>query len=116
MKFRVFWNVLPRSQIDVDIDLRTRQYIPEDSELHNSFVVYFKGHSKYLGYLALRTNVHSLRGIRTYAREIKLESPVLAGNSISHRGTMVMRQIDIIVTLNLTIKPCLGGKCHENSL
>jgi hypothetical protein len=30
MKFRVFWDVLPCSQIDVDLDLRTQQYIPED--------------------------------------------------------------------------------------
>jgi hypothetical protein len=33
LKFRVFWNILPCSQIDVDIDLTTWQYIPEDSEL-----------------------------------------------------------------------------------
>jgi hypothetical protein len=26
LKFRVFWDVLPCSQIDVDIDLRMRQY------------------------------------------------------------------------------------------
>jgi hypothetical protein len=33
--FRVFWDVLQCSQINVDIDLRTRHYIPEDkSELH----------------------------------------------------------------------------------
>jgi hypothetical protein len=29
-----FWDVLPCSEIDIDIDLRTRQYIPEDSEIH----------------------------------------------------------------------------------
>jgi hypothetical protein len=53
LKFRVFWDVLPCSQFDVDrrfigayclhrqgdcrsvdVELRTRQYIPEDSELH----------------------------------------------------------------------------------
>jgi hypothetical protein len=34
MKFRVFWDVLPCSQIEVD--LRTQQYIPEDSELQGS--------------------------------------------------------------------------------
>jgi hypothetical protein len=35
MKFRVFWDILPCSQIDidVDIDLTTWQYIPEDYEL-----------------------------------------------------------------------------------
>jgi hypothetical protein len=41
MKFRVFWDVLialmmeaaRTSETSVDIDLRTRQYIPEDSEL-----------------------------------------------------------------------------------
>jgi hypothetical protein len=33
MKFRVFWDVPPHSQIDVDIDLTTWQYIQEDSEL-----------------------------------------------------------------------------------
>jgi hypothetical protein len=32
MKFRVFWDVLPCYQFDVK--LRTRQYTPEDSELH----------------------------------------------------------------------------------
>jgi hypothetical protein len=37
MKFKDFWDVLPCSQIDVDIDLTTRQYIPEDSELHVDF-------------------------------------------------------------------------------
>jgi hypothetical protein len=48
VKFRVFWDVLPCSQIDVDrqaartsetsvdIELRTRQCIPEDSELRTS--------------------------------------------------------------------------------
>jgi hypothetical protein len=34
-KFRISWDVLPCSQINVDIVFRTRQYIPEDSELHN---------------------------------------------------------------------------------
>jgi hypothetical protein len=34
LKFRVFWDTLQYSQIDVDIDLTTRQYIAEDSELH----------------------------------------------------------------------------------
>jgi hypothetical protein len=34
MKFRVFWDILPCSQIDDDLNLTTRQYIPEDSELH----------------------------------------------------------------------------------
>jgi hypothetical protein len=33
MKFRDFWDILPCSQITVDIDLTTRQYIPENSEL-----------------------------------------------------------------------------------
>jgi hypothetical protein len=33
MNFRVFWDILPCSQIYVDIDLTTHQYIPEDSEL-----------------------------------------------------------------------------------
>jgi hypothetical protein len=49
MKFRVFWNVLPCSKLIalmmkaartsetlVDIEFRTRQYIPEDSELQQS--------------------------------------------------------------------------------
>jgi hypothetical protein len=31
---RVFWDILPCSQIDVDIDLSTQLYITEDSELH----------------------------------------------------------------------------------
>jgi hypothetical protein len=30
----VLWDILPCSQIDVDIDLTTQQYIPEDCELH----------------------------------------------------------------------------------
>jgi hypothetical protein len=44
MKFRVFWDVLAMialmteaahtSETSVDIQLRTRQYIPGDSELH----------------------------------------------------------------------------------
>jgi hypothetical protein len=34
MKFRVFWDVLPCSQVDVDIYLTTQQYIPHDSDLH----------------------------------------------------------------------------------
>jgi hypothetical protein len=34
MKFRVFWDIQLWSQIDVDIELVTRQYIPEVSELH----------------------------------------------------------------------------------
>jgi hypothetical protein len=33
MKFRVFWDVLPCSQINVEIYLTARQYIPEDSEI-----------------------------------------------------------------------------------
>jgi hypothetical protein len=33
MKLGVFWNVLPCSRLDVDIQLRTRQHIPEDSEI-----------------------------------------------------------------------------------
>jgi hypothetical protein len=33
MKFRDFSDILPCSQINVDIDLTTQQYIPEDSEL-----------------------------------------------------------------------------------
>jgi hypothetical protein len=32
MEFRVFWDILPYSQIDADIDLTTWLYIPEDSE------------------------------------------------------------------------------------
>jgi hypothetical protein len=63
MKFKVFWDVLPCSQIDVDrrfrgacclhhqgaertsetsidIDLTTWQYIPEDFELHVSITFY----------------------------------------------------------------------------
>jgi hypothetical protein len=33
MKFRVFWEVLPCSQVVVDNHLTSRQRIPEDSEL-----------------------------------------------------------------------------------
>jgi hypothetical protein len=44
MKFRVFWDILPCSQIDVDIDLTTRQYIPEDSEFHTSRCENLKSH------------------------------------------------------------------------
>jgi hypothetical protein len=33
MKFRVFWDVRT-SETSVDIEFRTRQHIPEDSELH----------------------------------------------------------------------------------
>jgi hypothetical protein len=54
MKFRVFWDVLPCSQVDADqrircvlppsetsvnINLTTVQYIPEDSKLHVSYAV-----------------------------------------------------------------------------
>jgi hypothetical protein len=35
MEFRVFWDTLPCSQIEVDIDLTTRQYISDYSELHD---------------------------------------------------------------------------------
>jgi hypothetical protein len=53
MKLRIFWDVLPCSSLDVvalmmeaartsvtsvDIQLRTRQYIPEDSELNRQTV------------------------------------------------------------------------------
>jgi hypothetical protein len=38
MKFRVFWDITPCSQIDVDIYLTTQQYIPEDSELQETEV------------------------------------------------------------------------------
>jgi hypothetical protein len=41
---RVFWDVLPHSQIDVDICLTTRQYIPEDSELPTRRRVKLKCH------------------------------------------------------------------------
>jgi hypothetical protein len=34
LKFRVLWDTLQYSQIDVVIDLTTWQYTPEDSELH----------------------------------------------------------------------------------
>jgi hypothetical protein len=60
MKFRVFWDVLPCSQRDslitlmmeavrtsetsVDIYLTTRQYIPEDSELHTCCCENLKSH------------------------------------------------------------------------
>jgi hypothetical protein len=85
LKFRVFWDILPRSQIDVDrrfrgacclaplkrpifralmmeaactsetsvdIDLTTRQYIPEDSELHTRRRENLKSHrtSYYLSF------------------------------------------------------------------
>jgi hypothetical protein len=33
MKFKVFWDILPCSQTDVNICLTKRQNIPEDSEL-----------------------------------------------------------------------------------
>jgi hypothetical protein len=76
MKFRVFWDVLPCSQIDVDrrfrgafpshlialmmeaastsqttvdIDLTTRQNIPEDSELHISRRENLKSHIAKIG-------------------------------------------------------------------
>jgi hypothetical protein len=47
MKFRVFGGVLPGSQVDVevDIDFRTRQYTPEDSELHTRRRENLKSHS-----------------------------------------------------------------------
>jgi hypothetical protein len=38
-KFRVFWDILLCSQINVDIDLTTPQYIPEDSELHTKNIL-----------------------------------------------------------------------------
>jgi hypothetical protein len=34
LKLRNSWDVLPCSSVDVDIQLRTRQYIPRDSELY----------------------------------------------------------------------------------
>jgi hypothetical protein len=62
MKFRVFWNVLPCSQVDVDIalmmeavrtsetlvniNLTTRQYIPEYSKLNKS-TIYFTGFGRF---------------------------------------------------------------------
>jgi hypothetical protein len=33
-KFIVFWYILPRSQVDVNISLTTQQYVPEDYKLH----------------------------------------------------------------------------------
>jgi hypothetical protein len=39
MKFRVFWDILTCSQIDIDIDLTIRQYIPEDSERNENCLV-----------------------------------------------------------------------------
>jgi hypothetical protein len=44
LKFRVFWDILSYSQTDVDIDLTTRQYIAEDSELHTRRSENLKSH------------------------------------------------------------------------
>jgi hypothetical protein len=59
MKFRVFWDVLQCSQVDVDrrfsgayclhhqaddVYLTTRQYIPEDSKLHTRSRENLKSH------------------------------------------------------------------------
>jgi hypothetical protein len=44
MKFKVFCDILPCSQIEVDIDLTTRQYIPKDSErrlLHRNYMALY---------------------------------------------------------------------------
>jgi hypothetical protein len=41
---------MPCSQIDVDIDLTTRQYIPEDSELHTRRHENLKSHIVYVNY------------------------------------------------------------------
>jgi hypothetical protein len=47
MKLRIFWDVLPCSLLNVDIQLRTRQYIPEDSELHTRRRENLKSHNLY---------------------------------------------------------------------
>jgi hypothetical protein len=61
IKFRVFWDVLPCSQVDIDrgayclhhqgetsvnIYLNTQQYIPEDSKLHSRRRENLKSHTE----------------------------------------------------------------------
>jgi hypothetical protein len=48
MKFRVFWDVLLCSQVDVDIYVTTWQYIPEDSKLHTRRCENLKSHKQWL--------------------------------------------------------------------
>jgi hypothetical protein len=51
MKLRIFWVIAlmmeaaRTSETSVDIQLRTRQYIPEDSELHNRRRENLKSHT-----------------------------------------------------------------------
>jgi hypothetical protein len=56
MEFRIFWDVLPCSQVDADqhfrgIYLTTQQYIPEHSKLRTRHCENLKPHIVYMGFI-----------------------------------------------------------------
>jgi hypothetical protein len=62
MKLRIFWDVLPCSWLNVDIQLSTRQYIPEDSELHTRRREELKSHKFVIEGTTVKMNLYDQLG------------------------------------------------------
>jgi hypothetical protein len=71
MKFKVFWDVLPCSKYEVDIEFRTRQYISEDSELHTRRRENLKSHNPdiFTAMTILNLSLHSLKTTKLSNRQ-----------------------------------------------